>query len=823
MERASEFPGGVGTFGEALTRLHSAADEVLNMNGESRVVAIEGPTGSGKTELIRCLYEHASSKRLEYWPEALSSEQAGQASRERLFPLRSMCVTDNRMRFFWWGLHGGADRCAAVDEMHQITGRLEDVRLALEGTARGSAPTKRMIAWGAVAVLAEAAGLIPAPPAWAAVANSIIRSADFARTVTLYRRRHQGYKTMLEDPADPDTPTIDLSPRSWSTTELAWLAALLRRLSVDLPLVVVVDDAQMLDRATSAFLANLVGPGLDDMRANLLVVWACQTPSRPGPHNPGPHNPGPQFPESVEVTRLVLDARPGGPRQDDVLTEEFARLPEDDRTCLSIAAQYGPAVPADLLEEELLDQAWNGAFRRQAGAVGNLKARSSNLPWGSPVRWAAKTPATYTFWSPRLYEIALAHTGGQLDRMERTRLGRHMLDQLTSRQVDRAFPPPVARSLLGAAIHHGWSGPVTVANAEGAWTAPWIALYLRLARDQHVPVTRKSVEDLLRQAALIQQSAVLAAAVAEHLHDLGGDEEVIEAWQSLLEEGAGDPDQAASLRQTLGVLHATIARRLLQGRAEVALREKANIHYKAAIKHFDQAGLHPDYRTAIKLEARLHADFGHYDNAVNAMEQYRTNLPDGAHEILTARYWIARWTNDAGRPLEALGLAQSLMRDQARILGEYHLDTLATRYEHARYTGEVGEAAGALALYKGLLPDRERVLDSDDRDVLITRHQVAFCTGMVGEAAGALALYKGLLPDRERVLGPDDRDVLTTRHQVAFCTGKTGDAAGALAMFEGLLPDQERVLGPEHEDCLRTRHEIAFYKDKLGGAAEATG
>ena len=150
-----------------------------------------------------------------------------------------------------------------------------------------------------------------------------------------------------------------------------------------------------------------------------------------------------------------------------------------------------------------------------------------------------------------------------------------------------------------------------------------------------------------------------------------------------------------------------------------------------------------------------------------------------------------------------------------------HPDILAVRANIAGWTGVCGDAVGALRLYQELLPDQERVLGPHHPDTLSIRANIAGWTGECGDVADALQLARELLPDRQRVLGPHDPDTLKTRTYIASWTGRCGDAAVALRLYKELLPDQQRVLGPHHPDTLNTRSNIAAWTGESGDAAGA--
>ena len=103
--------------------------------------------------------------------------------------------------------------------------------------------------------------------------------------------------------------------------------------------------------------------------------------------------------------------------------------------------------------------------------------------------------------------------------------------------------------------------------------------------------------------------------------------------------------------------------------------------------------------------------------------------------------------------------------------------TLTARYYLAWWTGEAGDAAGARDQFAALLPIRERVQGPEHPDTLATRHELARWTGEAGDAAGARDQFAALLPIRERVQGPEHPGTLTTRHELAYWSEQAGDAA----------------------------------------------
>ncbi len=108
-----------------------------------------------------------------------------------------------------------------------------------------------------------------------------------------------------------------------------------------------------------------------------------------------------------------------------------------------------------------------------------------------------------------------------------------------------------------------------------------------------------------------------------------------------------------------------------------------------------------------------------------------------------------------------------------------------------------------------------------DDDRLRIHHALATDYGDLGDYQRALHHSQQELPLRRRIQGPDSPDTLITRYDIAFWTGESGHPAEALQLSQQLLPDMERVLGPDHPRTLTTRSDVAFWTGHSGHPAEA--
>jgi hypothetical protein len=109
--------------------------------------------------------------------------------------------------------------------------------------------------------------------------------------------------------------------------------------------------------------------------------------------------------------------------------------------------------------------------------------------------------------------------------------------------------------------------------------------------------------------------------------------------------------------------------------------------------------------------------------------------------------------------------------------------------------------------------------DADD-DLLRLHHTLAANHDTLGEYHPALHHGSRELPLRRRIQGDDHPETLRARNNIAAWTGRCGDPAEALRLYQELLPDQVRVLGPGHPDTLTTRSNIAYWTEHLSASAQ---
>ncbi|MFL6125126.1 tetratricopeptide repeat protein [Actinophytocola sp.] len=188
---------------------------------------------------------------------------------------------------------------------------------------------------------------------------------------------------------------------------------------------------------------------------------------------------------------------------------------------------------------------------------------------------------------------------------------------------------------------------------------------------------------------------------------------------------------------------------------------------------------------------------------------------------LRLRHWRAQWTGEIGRPHEALVDLTDLLKDQTRVLGETHPDTLRSRHSRAQWTGESGDFPAAVASFDEVTALWTETAGPDHPEALRARHSSAYWLGEAGDPEGACGRLRDVLARRSRTLGADHPDTLRTKHSLAYRTGQTGDYASACAMLEELLPVRTRILGRDHPHTLRTRYSLAQSLGRGGNPARA--
>ena len=188
---------------------------------------------------------------------------------------------------------------------------------------------------------------------------------------------------------------------------------------------------------------------------------------------------------------------------------------------------------------------------------------------------------------------------------------------------------------------------------------------------------------------------------------------------------------------------------------------------------------------------------------------------------LTARNYLARAYEVAGRLDEAIPLYVRTLADREQIQGQTHPDTLTARNNLALAYRNTGRLDEAIPLFERTLADTEQILGQTHPNVLTIRSNLALAYGDARRLDEAIPLFERTLADAEQILGQTHPDTLTVRGNLARAYRDAGRLDEAIPLFERTLADREQILGQTHPDTLAARNQLALAYKAAGRLDEA--
>ena len=265
------------------------------------VVAIEAPTGWGKSDAVVRFYTDLTNVQngWAYWPRTLDG------GRKQLFPTDWMPDPGSRMEFFWWGLLAQIDalgpRPAALDADEQLQRLAEPLADALDEFDDRWWSRLRAL-WSTAGLVLPQLGSVPHLIELMLQARELHGKAkDWADTAREIRDAIAASEDRVErarlglDEQDPIR--TDRAQQAQRATVAA--GQLLSRVSQLLPVVIAVEDAQLLDQQSVDLLRSVAAAdestGLivltiaPDRRAktDALTAWLRDLDARSGLHSRG--------------------------------------------------------------------------------------------------------------------------------------------------------------------------------------------------------------------------------------------------------------------------------------------------------------------------------------------------------------------------------------------------------------------------------------------------------------------------------------------------------------------------------------------------------
>jgi tetratricopeptide (TPR) repeat protein len=788
-------------------RLVSLYDEVDTEGSRPRWVALEAPSGWGKTRIVQELYAALVATRPGrpeapggYWPPTIvpadgTDGDAGiHATRKRVHPRQVDREGGSLPPFLWWGISCSARNGVASVALREDLGQLQahaPFLLArclqldpVTGELRRSGRDLLGLAADQLGGSLEEAALGAATSALNIAVPGVglvwsIGKWGFGRV-----RERTEQARMVSASSSIDTGAAD--------DVLADAVTTLRSLArPGLPLVIAVEDLQLADATLVALLEELLASA-----SPVLVV----TTSWPG---------------SLDEDALAPAVRAAGDR----LLRVRATVADDagDLAPLDAAARgrivsaihpgATPATVALLVERFenplLLELACTLGWVREEvdPATGRLELTAEDV-----AEIPADAAGLYASMWNRLSEparraLALAVAAIPHEVYPRVGANRWLAGPLAA-AVREVFPqaPEVAAELAGTIP--GWTRPVR--DTFSAYLEP---LAQRTAAD-HGHLNRasrvKAVQDSLFEHARTQ----LTEAPVDELLDLHAADLVI-AWQ--LAGLAEDPVLfAIAVIQHTNALgaHTDDAHRTVE------LAEQALGLLRATP---DVARL----RTEIVL-ARAHA-LSNLGRATEAAEAYgqvaeQLTLLDGADSraVLQARQDQASVLSRAGMLEGTLDLLEALVQDAQRALGPSDPLTLSCRQVLGVTLARSGLVREALDHDRELLELFLTSYGADHELTLAARNNIAVGLATRGYPDLAVRELEEVVATRTRVFGADHHLTLFVRGNLASELRRAGRTQEARTQRAALLADQHRVMGPDHEDTLDSAMRLARLDAELG-------
>ena len=198
-----------------------------------------------------------------------------------------------------------------------------------------------------------------------------------------------------------------------------------------------------------------------------------------------------------------------------------------------------------------------------------------------------------------------------------------------------------------------------------------------------------------------------------------------------------------ALELELGILRDRT--RLLGPDHLLTLEAEANVADTRRIKGEPELAIPIQERVIAKREELLEAE--------DLTDRERVHLQK---MVLTARNTLACSFREVGRIDEAVTLLHRVIRERARLLGEFDADTIVARANLASCHLAAGDVQTAVALYRDVLDQRERVLPDTHPDTDDTRESFARALRWTWETDAARQVLEKLVTVRTSALGPAD-------------------------------------------------------------------
>ncbi len=860
---------------QALDHLVALYDENLSEN-RLTVATVESPTGWGKSTVVESFYESLVEEldRPRYWPRELGWSTERDA-RKRLYPRTLAPEPGARVDLLWWGLRGQLDgddpRPALFDADQQLGAIAAPIAEALDFyDARWGRRVRALRAVGGLAlpgltrVLDVSERLLRIKEQIEQAKGQVEQARDLLEVVTgAVTSGHQEVDRALTavDSADP----LARFRTQRAVQQLETTARMLRQVSRVIPLVVAVEDAQLLDAHSLQLLRSLANGGsarglivltiatdrtlTDDTLARWLTELSARRVLGPG-----------WMLKSKLLDRIELAA----PTTDELSGVVGDRLAEDD----------GDVGAADL------DPCGTEVVVRHA--AGSL-LRLHELLDSAAVRRALRRG------DPQEVQLASDRVAAH-DRQLRDEWRALPAAMRAGLSIAATVGQQTPDDWLAGALSLVTDAPGTAALLDGT---DW------LVRVEHIDATTVSFANaasgaFARAAAADELTGTEIDAVRHYATDRVRAAHADDSWKmlptdvrfDLLTGVSGhdvDAERAVELAelQVAALRPAGQRRRVLDYLVSAAARDGAPLITTIAAagglldladsqraidllrsRHAAAHG-HEAVETGLQL-ARTHAGLGHYVDALAVLDDVGAALePDSPSrqaiqdELVEVLYRLREWDRlraataarlaaaldsdgtsssravdalyqhchgrtRAGRPDEALAaLDQFESQVGSSLPGALALDVRCARAEALHALPIESARHQAIVLLRDVVATATLAYDVCHPSLVTYRDRLAASYAEDGYRVESAVCYRQLADDLEHELGPEHPQTLSARHFEASSLMELAELVRAEELLRQVMEVRVRVLGPDHPHVGDSEHVLADCMYRAGRHEEA--
>lgn len=764
-------------------------------NEGPRMVVLSAPSGEGKTRIVQEFYRALAAEQSlpHYWPPVLTNDDVDWKSVRKCLAVPEFTPgPDATIPWIYWSIscqrrQDGSLAQALFNDITQFNAHAEPLfsRLSARDVAGRSFDGAN-----ALIGLLGGLGLIIIPPV-----GAVISGVGIARTIVHNRDLVARFNKWHERRDEKKGGGLSLDGKNFGRQEYVEdLVLNTEKVSLEIPVVIAVDDIHWGDETLIAFLDGLLG----NPRARVFVVATT-------------------WPNEMDASRDDTENSPFSEWCAEVLAQPLSRHLE--------IRDVTPMAMAD--RQSLVQCTYDEVAIEGDPRVGDDVATALSERFSTPMG----IRAFFDLGSVK----SLIHHGG-LTTQDLNRLPRN-LSQVMVAYWDE-LPAELQAVLAVAAI----SGErfATTPVLDAASTLGLADPGRQLDRGKNPYKVIRSLGESLDAFSdlMLHQVAATHAEDAFSTHELKVIYDSIASYALALDPTA----TGATLLSAVWSTHVALAQSdqwdlvnrnaAAESARNLAKFSAGTYNFRVALS-YGQVALSwmagpSDAFQALELRGEIASWLGKSGQLAEAIAALQELLPDQVsvvgpdhRDTLMVRYNLANWLGESGQVTEAIADFRPLISDEKRVLGSDDSNTLSAREALAYFLGQSGQVAEAVVACEGLIEDHLRVHGSDHPDTLTARETLALWLGASGRVAEAQAVDELLLVDQLRIRGPEHPDTFRTRNNLACWLGQMGREHESVSTLEALLSVQSRVMGPDHPDTILVRMNLAVGRGKCGQLSEA--